>query len=467
MVTRHFLLMIACCFLTPMLLRGATVPCAATSDRTVKICSPAPNAMVSSPVLITAAALDIEHPVTAMAAYVNSTKVAGSMSGNLFASVFLSPGTYTLVVRAWDSSGYYFSSSEQFTVSSTGPSVTISANPSTIQQGQTSVLTVSATNATSVTVTDNMDDNVYTLPNTGGTVSVSPVETTTYTAKATNGSLSATASAMVTVQSNGNITSVNHVIFLMQENRSFDTYFGMLNPYRHANGFNIGDDGRTYDVDGIDDKLTRISNQDDEGDVFQLFHTTSTCLDDMTSAWLESYGDVNRYNFLTSRPILMDGFVHVAENYAKSGQGSGSFTDLTGQRAMAYYTQEAYDGSRPELNYYYWMASQFGLSDRWFSPVASKTIPNRIATISGGTTQGYTHDPGLDDHAPQFTNQTIFQLLDAHGITWKIYYAHVNSDGTPSTTFTYFSYSGRYIYRVNGHLVIDATHIAPAQPVLH
>ena len=49
---------------------------------------------------------------------------------------------------------------------------------------------------------------------------------------------------------------------MMQENRSFDTYFGMLNPYRKAKGWNIGDDGKDYDVDGIDDKLTKIANVD-------------------------------------------------------------------------------------------------------------------------------------------------------------------------------------------------------------
>jgi len=66
---------------------------------------------------------------------------------------------------------------------------------------------------------------------------------------------------------------VNHVIFVLQENRSFDSYFGMLNPYRSARGWNIGDDQRQYDVDGIDDKLTTISNKNDEGTFFPLFHT--------------------------------------------------------------------------------------------------------------------------------------------------------------------------------------------------
>ena len=65
---------------------------------------------------------------------------------------------------------------------------------------------------------------------------------------------------------------------MMQENRSFDTYFGMLNPYRKTNGWNVGDDGNTYNVDGIDDKLTS-TNTDDAGAPFSLFHTVSSCLE--------------------------------------------------------------------------------------------------------------------------------------------------------------------------------------------
>ena len=257
------------------------------------------------------------------------------------------------------------------------------------------------------------------------------------------------------------LSSINHIVFMQQENRSFDTYFGMLNPYRQSRGWNIGDDGRIYDVDGIDDKLGTIVNVNDEGQGFSLFHTASTCLDDMSSSWLESYGDVYRWSFDTSRPILMDGFVHTAENFARNGTGSGTFTDLTGRRAMAYYQDTSVAGT-PELNYYYWMASQFALSDRWFSPVATKSIPNRIATMSGGTTEGYVFDPGTDDHAPALQAQTIFQLLDTNGISWKIYYSSANFDGTPQTTFTYFGYSGKYIFtNASGALVIDNTHIAP------
>ena len=294
------------------------------------------------------------------------------------------------------------------TVSAAQTTVKITATPSTITSGSSSTLTVTATNATQITLSGS-DGSSYTLQATGGTQSVSPTATTTYTATATGASGSVTATVMVTVEPQASLQSIKHVIFMLQENHSFDNYFGMLNPYRKANGWNIGDDGVDYEVDGIDDKLGSISNVDDEGTSFPLFKFTSTCIDDESSDWLSSYGDVNRYDFLTTRSILMDGFVHNAEGYAKSCAASGAicsgdFTDLTGQRSMGYYDQDF-------LNYYYYMASQFAVSDRWFSPVASKSIDNRIATFTGGTTQGLVKDPGGDDHLPQLDIPTIFQEL--------------------------------------------------------
>jgi phospholipase C len=435
--------------------------CTATVDQTVAICSPANGATVGSPVQFTAAALDNEHSITGMVLYIDSQIKGQSNNANLSASVALSSGSHLVVIRAWDSTGFFFSSQENIVV--TALAVTISANPAQIAQGQSSTLTITAQNASQVIVTNNVDSTSQTLASSGGTLSVSPSQTTTYTATATAADgTKATSSAIVTVSTSGSITAVNHVLFMLQENRSFDTYFGMLNPYRRANSWNIGDDGHTYDVDGIDDKLATISNQDDEGASFSLFHATSTCLDDMTSSWLESYGDVSRWDFTPSRPINMDGFVHTAENFAKSGAGSGTFTDLTGQRAMAYYADTDSTGTNPELNYYYYMAAQFGLSDRWFSPISSKTIPNRIATLSGGTTQGYAFDPGADDQAPQLNAQTVFQLLDNNHISWRIYYSHTDPDGSPSTTFKYFSYANNFIFRnSSGALVVDGNHIAP------
>jgi len=320
---------------------------------------------------------------------------------------------------------------------------------------------VTATNATQVTVTGT-DGSSYSLQATGGTQSVSPTATTTYTAAATGAGGNASATATVTVGPGGSVQSIDHVIFMLQENHSFDNYFGMLNPYRESNKtngqyWNIGDDGVTYNVDGIDDKLTTISNKDDQGTSYSLFKFKTTCIDDASSAWLESYGDANTYDFLATRPILMDGFVHNAAGYANSCKApgstcSGAFTDLTGQRSMGYYDQGF-------LNYYYYMASQFAVSDRWFSPVSTKSIGNRIATFTGGTTQGLVNDPGGDDHLPQLDIPNIFQELDQANVSWKIYYTVTQgfcldeddcsggpNQAYPATDFSDLTYSYQYLY---------------------
>jgi len=385
----------------------------------------------------------------------------------------------------------------QAQVTVTVMTVSITAAPNTIVKGNSATLTVTAANATQVVISDNIDSTTDTLPGTGGTYSPSPTATATYTATATNGSVTATATVKVAVDATAAATPINHVIFLMQENRTFDTYFGMLNKYRanrstSGQAWNIGDDGTEYDVDGLADingvMATNFTpNQTDivtcpptglfgtppvactpglpvpglDGSPIALFKFATTCVDDMSSDWLASYGDIRRYDFTTGRKIAMDGFVHTAYNYAASCQASGGKTcsgnatdDPNGQRAMGYYDQGF-------LNYYYYMASQFALSDRWFSPVASKSTPNRIATMTGGTTQGLVYDPFKDD---QFTTQlnipTIFGKLAKAGVSWRIYYGMTEGGCTdldgdcgtstlsafPSITFADFQESYQYLY---------------------
>ncbi|HZZ37986.1 MAG TPA: alkaline phosphatase family protein [Acidobacteriaceae bacterium] len=370
----------------------------------------------------------------------------------------VSPAATTIYTATATGPGGTVTAQATVTVTAVGaaPTVTITANPTTIAPGGSSTLTVTAVNATQVTVTGT-DNSSYTLSPTGGTQAVSPAATTTYTATATGAGGTVTAAVVVTVTT-GNENEITHVIFMLQENHTFDNYFGMLNPYRESNGWNIGADGNTYNVDGIDDKLSTITNEDDQGDVYPLFKFTTTCIDDETSAWLASYGQVDRYNFTTGRGINMDGFVHNAEGFTtacnKPGATcSGTFNDTTGRRSMGYYDQGF-------LNYYYYMASQFALSDRWFSPVSSKSVSNRLAAFTGGTTQGLVKDPSQDDDIKtQLAIPTIFQELDQNNVSWKLYYTSTQgfcfaeeectggaNANFPATWFTYFSYSYRYLY---------------------
>jgi phospholipase C len=378
----------------------------------------------------------------------DGTSVGLGFSGGTVAVKPTSTATYT--ATATNSHG---SATAKITIT-VKASVSITAKSSTITSGSTDVLTVVAGAATKVTVTGS-NGGSYTLPATGGTITVKPPSTATFTAEAT-GSSGAVVSAETTVDviDAAAPNQIKHVIFMLQENHSFDNYLGMLNPYRHGKGWDVGADGKTYDVDGIDDKLETIKNQDDEGTFYSLYKFRTTCIDDDSSAWQASFGDIKRFNFATTRPISMDGFVHTAEGFAKScnasGNCSGNFTDTTGERAMGYYDENF-------LNYYYYMASQFAVSDRWFSPVASKSVPNRIATFTGGTTQGLVWDPGSNDHLPQLAINNIFQELQNAGVSWKIYYTVTEggclagsacgsgSANLPDTTFLSLTYSWNFV----------------------
>ena len=104
------------------------------------------------------------------------------------------------------------------------------------------------------------------------------------------------------------------------------------------------------------------------------------------------------------------------------------------------------------------MASQFALSDRWFSPVSSKSAPNRIATFTGGTTQGLVFDPGSDDHIGALTIPSIFEELDNAAVSWKVYYTvtvgscvagspcGTGTPNFPSSTLGYLAWSRKYLY---------------------
>jgi phospholipase C len=483
MKTFHYAISMLAAFATPVL-------------ASVTVISPANGTTVSSPVLYTATATSptCAKGVASMGIYVNNQLKYVVDGAKLNTELILSAGSQYTVVKAWDYCGSAFSTPVGLTVQApSAVTITLSANPSSISLGGTSFLSVTATKATQVTVTGT-DGSSYALSSTGGTETVAPTATTTYTAVATGAQGTTSASATVMIASLGDLKSINHVIFMLQENHSFDNYFGMLNPYRAANNWNLGADGNTYSVDGIDDKLTKISNESDQGTKYPLFKFTSTCIDDETSSWLESYGDVSRYNFSVTRPIVTDGFVHTAEAYsndcAKSGgtSCSGTFTDFTGQRSMGYYDQGF-------LNYYYYMASQFAVSDRWFSPISSKSIPNRIATFTGGTTQGLAFDPGNDDHLSQLDIPTIFGELEKANVSWKIYYtvtqgACLDEDDCigsasakyPGTDFSYLSDSHTYLYEnpskadctapakpssvvgdSSDSFCIDTSHIAPLQ----
>src|SRR5207253_9152545 len=120
--------------------------------------------------------------------------------------------------------------------------------------------------------------------------------TTTYFASvATTGSTSASVTVNVIPRS-ALQTNIKHIVFLVQENRSFDNYFGRLQAYREAKGY------PGY-VDGFN---PNIELKDFAGDAVKPYHFQTVCHENLTPAWDESHYDVH----LTSDGrYLMDRFL--------------------------------------------------------------------------------------------------------------------------------------------------------------
>jgi phospholipase C len=224
----------------------------------------------------------------------------------------------------------------------------------------------------------------------------------------------------------GDITSVNHIIIMFQENRSFDAYFGQMTAYRQKNGIPINSsDGKINDLSAA----PGFSNTVAGVGAIAPYHTGSVCTEDLTSDWAESHKEMNLTNPAAASPSSpMDGFAQTAHDISAYALQFGiTLADQTGKRAMGYFNDS-------DLNYYYFMASNFAMGDAFYSPQPSRTAPNRLF-IHAATSQGHVHDP-----TTQLTATTIWQELDAAGVTWKIYITDPSPNpSVPPPGFTYLS----------------------------
>jgi len=230
-------------------------------------------------------------------------------------------------------------------------------------------------------------------------------------------------------------TSINHIVFLAQENRSFDHYFGALREYWAQNGypdqsfdglpqFNPTSgaaplNGPAPSIPGCDSASPAPADCTfDVNNPVTSFHLVTQCVENPSPSWDESHVDWNFNDQVGLYPATLNGFVYAAAHDARFNQPP--YYDTNGVRAMGYY-----DGN--DLNYYYFMASNFGTSDRFFNSAMTRTPPNREYLIAA-TSQGYVYGRGTDTQDQALlTAPTIFQELQAAGITWKIY---VNPQGS-------------------------------------
>lgn len=269
-------------------------------------------------------------------------------------------------------------------------SVTLTASPANITPGQQSTLSWTARGATSLSI----DNGVGPVPLTPNTHMVSPTQTTTYTITATDSTgHSTTASTTVTVSTSSGLSTIKHIIFMLQENRSFDNYFGQLQAYasKKVPGYQIN---AGYDPTIL---LPLIG-----GGTGHPFHEPTDRTENLTPAWNESHFDIDQQSDGTFK---MDHFALTTHSVTHN-------FDPSGLRALGFYDQT-------DLPYYYELATQFATSDAFHSSLLSNTFPNR-SYLFCATSQGRIR-PDPAGHAP-WTCPTIFSSLQNAGVKWEYYY---------------------------------------------
>jgi len=243
------------------------------------------------------------------------------------------------------------------------------------------------------------------------------------------------------VMAEGNLQQVKHIIIVMQENHSFDNYFGALayapgSPYHNAerDGDRDRDDrGCRRDdhrcVDGLScikdhsGNLTCFnSNIDDDGHTVLAFHDSRRCVaPDLDHGWAGTHNEANfNHPNDTLHQTLSDGFVR--QNDATEQHDNG-VENATEDQTMNFYNQN-------EIPFYYNLAQNFAISDRYFCSVLGPTFPNRsylMAATSFGHLTTSEILPPAGGYKP--ITGSIFDLLDKNKITWADYFSDVPQGG--------------------------------------
>jgi phospholipase C len=203
----------------------------------------------------------------------------------------------------------------------------------------------------------------------------------------------------------GSAPKIQHIVFIVKENRSFDEYFGQ---FPGANGTKTG----------------TLSN----GAIIPLGHTPDQVPHDIGHDWFSGIEVING-----GKMDLFD------INYGGNLGDYLAFTQMGQQDIPNYWTY----------------AQKFVLADAMFSSLHGPSLPNHLYTIAGQsnnvvsipnlidpTSQGWgcdsvlpttadflQNDGSLLAAAPCFDIPTLGDILDAHQITWKYYSGSYGTSG--------------------------------------
>src|ERR1700722_9443460 len=194
------------------------------------------------------------------------------------------------------------------------------------------------------------------------------------------------------------LTDIEHVVIFIQENRSFDHYFGS---YRGVRGF--ADQSlafqQPYAANSADPPVGKLLPFHLDTSV-----TNAACTHDITHDWVPQHQSWDNG--------AMDGFVNSRVPI------NANDAVLT----MGYYT-------RADLPFYYAVADAFTICDNYSCPVMGPSDPNRVYSMAASIVpDGKNGGPiaqtfGLNRSSffGALTYTTMPEQLQARGISWKVY----------------------------------------------
>jgi phospholipase C len=184
----------------------------------------------------------------------------------------------------------------------------------------------------------------------------------------------------------GTLADVEHIVILMQENRSFDHYFGTM---RGVRGF--GDPRAVKLPSG--DLVWKQPNG--SGGTEMPFHPDAAnlglaFLEDLPHGWSDQHGAWNKGKY--------DGWV--------PSKGTTTMAHLT----------------RDDIPFHYALADAFTVCDAYHCSILGPTDPNRYHMWTGWVgNDGQGGGPVLDNAEAGYDWHTYPERLTAAGVTWKIY----------------------------------------------
>ena len=172
---------------------------------------------------------------------------------------------------------------------------------------------------------------------------------------------------------------ITHVVVVMQENHSFDEYFGMLPREGQPKA-----DGFTFDAHG----RPTNSNPRPNGKRQVVFHQDQPCSGPSAGqSWNSTHKEVDGGR--------MDGFARIEP------------------RSLSYYDEK-------DLPFYYSLAKTFTLANRWFASAPAQTYPNRRFLYAGTAYGNISTDTSSYFDAPP-PNGTIMDEFAKYGVSWRDY----------------------------------------------